>query len=358
MSAGVDLVITTYNRRELARRAVANALEQDCPGLRVTVVDDGGSDGTTEALRGGFGDRIRVIRQANAGLSAARNRGIAETSSKYVAFLDDDDLLLPGKLRRQRDLLEADPSLGFCYSSGFMIKSWRPDAERIVGGPRGEVFSDLLRQNAGPPLAYMVRRDLLGKTGTFDESLTSVEDWDLWLRCARVACCGYDPEPGYRYFLFAENMSRNHENMLRHMLLVFDRYVDDWDAPAALKREYRARHQVKFVRRFFDDGRPDRAVDVFREAWLATTLSARLLPARYLSAYLRRDGRWFAANVGRAIRSDARSRAAAVGNLVRAAARQARAGDVAGARTIVCSLAPRGASRMLPPGEYESTGPA
>lgn len=330
-----DLIITTYNRRELVSRAVNSALDQDCPELTVTVVDDGGSDGTTGLLRETFGDRISVLEKPNGGLSSARNYGITKTRGAFIAFLDDDDVLLPGKLRRQRDLFLGDPEMGFCCSAGYMEKSWREGRELVREEHRGQVLGALLRQNFGPPHGYAVRRSLVEEVGGFDEELTSVEDWDYWLRCAARTNCGYDPAPGYIYHLEEGNMSRDHENMLHHYLLVYDRHVDAWDGSIADKRDYRAGHLVKFVRRFMDSGDVDRAAIVFRDALRESPLAVRLLPRPYLRQYLAADGEWFSRHAPALVNGSARGTASGAGNVLRAGARQASVGDLSGARRLM-----------------------
>src|SRR5262245_47409787 len=93
----VSVLVPTYNRSKLVRRAVESALAQSYRRLEVLVVDDGSSDDTRQVIEG-MDPRVRYIRQANAGVSAARNRGIAEARGEFVAFLDSDDEWLPWKL--------------------------------------------------------------------------------------------------------------------------------------------------------------------------------------------------------------------------------------------------------------------
>ncbi len=96
----VSVVIPTYNRAQMVSEAVRSVLEQTFGDLEVIVVDDGSTDGTREALKP-HADKIRYLRQENSGVSAARNRGIAEARGSLIAFLDSDDLWLPAKLKNQ-----------------------------------------------------------------------------------------------------------------------------------------------------------------------------------------------------------------------------------------------------------------
>lgn len=104
----ISVVIPTYNRREKVVRAVRSALAQEGVSVEVIIVDDGSTDGTFDALNREFGDRVMVLRQVNAGVSAARNRGIDAASAEWVAFLDSDDEWLPEKLSDQVQSCETD----------------------------------------------------------------------------------------------------------------------------------------------------------------------------------------------------------------------------------------------------------
>ena len=94
---GLTVVIPTYNRADLLGEAIDSVLTEKWPNLELLVVDDGSTDETPKLLAG-YGDQLRVIRQENAGESAARNTGIRAATHQLVALLDSDDYWLPGKL--------------------------------------------------------------------------------------------------------------------------------------------------------------------------------------------------------------------------------------------------------------------
>jgi len=104
----VSVVIPTRDRRDLLGAALSSVLGQSGVDLEVLVVDDGSSDGTAEMVTGLRDGRVRLLRRERAGgVSAARNRGIAEATGGWIALLDDDDLWAPDKLARQLDAMEA-----------------------------------------------------------------------------------------------------------------------------------------------------------------------------------------------------------------------------------------------------------
>jgi glycosyltransferase involved in cell wall biosynthesis len=181
----VSVIIPTCNRAWCLAEAVESVLAQDVAGVELIVVDDGSTDRTPELLAG-YGERIRVLRRENRGVSAARNAGIAAARGELVAFLDSDDVWLPGKLRAQVDFFAAHPQALICQTEELWVK----DGRRVNPGRRhrkrgGMIFEPSLELCLVSPSAVVVRRELFERVGLFDEGLPACEDYDLWLR---VSC--------------------------------------------------------------------------------------------------------------------------------------------------------------------------
>src|SRR5262245_2694634 len=111
----VTVVIPCFNYGRYLHEAVTSALRQAGGPPRVVVVDDGSTDGDTDTALAELPQEVLVVRQANSGVSVARNRGFAESDTPYVVFLDADDRLAPGALSVLRAPLDADHGLGFAY---------------------------------------------------------------------------------------------------------------------------------------------------------------------------------------------------------------------------------------------------
>lgn len=196
----VSVVMPAWNAERWVARAVDSALAQDHEPKEVIVVDDGSTDGTPGVLAR-YGRRIRVVRQPNRGLPAARNAGLHAARGELVAFLDADDRWLPGKLAAQVALMRERPELGFCATEAWL----EDEAGRRLGrwrdeGPLpGRTFLEtLFARNAavaGSGSAVMVRRELALAVGGFDETLPALEDVDMWMRLAAVAAYACVPEP-------------------------------------------------------------------------------------------------------------------------------------------------------------------
>jgi len=180
----VNVVIPTFNRNGMLKDAVDSVLDQDYGNTELIVVDDGSTDATVRTLSA-YQNRLRLIRQENRGVSAARNTGIRAAAGTLIALLDSDDLWLPGKLRTQVDYFEAHPEALICQTE----EIWIRNGVRVNPGKRhrkqaGDIFERSLSLCLVSPSAVMMRKSLLDEVGLFDEDLPACEDYDLWLRIA------------------------------------------------------------------------------------------------------------------------------------------------------------------------------
>jgi glycosyltransferase involved in cell wall biosynthesis len=178
----VSVIIPTYNRGWIIKEAIDSVLAQDYKDFELIVVDDGSTDNTSGILAS-YGNNIRVHFQENKGVSAARNRGIAEASGQFIAFLDSDDLWLPRKLFTQVDFFDQMPNALICQTEEIWIRNGqRVNPKKRHKKPSGMIFEPSLELCLVSPSAVMIRRSLFGKVGEFDVTLPACEDYDLWLR--------------------------------------------------------------------------------------------------------------------------------------------------------------------------------
>ena len=184
--ATISVIIPTFNRALKTARAVASVLYQRYTDYEIVVVDDGSDDDTPIFLKQ-FGKRIRRIEHTkNRGVSAARNTGIRNSDSPFIAFLDSDDYWLPGKLEKQMDFFSSEPEAVICQTEEIWIRNGRfANPAKKHRKPTGDLFTPSLKLCLISPSAVMVKRSLLDEVGLFDESLPACEDYDLWLRIAR-----------------------------------------------------------------------------------------------------------------------------------------------------------------------------
>lgn len=111
----VSVILPTYNRARIVQRAIDSALAQTCPSIEIVVVDDGSTDDTPSVLAR-YDARVRVIRQRNAGVAAARNTGLSHAKGEFIAFLDSDDYWLPWKVEAEMAVLRAHPDVGLVWT--------------------------------------------------------------------------------------------------------------------------------------------------------------------------------------------------------------------------------------------------
>jgi glycosyltransferase involved in cell wall biosynthesis len=228
-----SVIIPAFNAAGTVSSAIDSVLAQTTSDLEVVVVDDGSTDGTGE-LVGQFADpRIRLISQSNRGLPAARNAGIAAARAEYVAFLDSDDLLLPDYLELSGRALRENPGAGFAYTDAYVFddvsgrvrhRSAMARNRPPVPAPtdRDTFLLALLERNF-VFVAVTAPKPVLDTVGGFDESRTSSEDYELWLR---IVLRGYRAAwvPG-RHALYrkrARQMSRNLATMSRNLADVYE----------------------------------------------------------------------------------------------------------------------------------------
>ncbi len=191
----ISVVIPTYNRNLLVRRAIDSVLAQRLQPDEIIVVDDGSDDDTVASLQG-YKQRITLIVQKNSGVSAARNRGIAAARGAWIAFLDSDDTWHPQKLLLQRDLHRKTPGLRWSHTGERWIRNGREIRQkRDHAKPEGDAFVENLPFCKIAPSSVLIHRSLFTEAGCFDTALPVCEDYDLWLRFLRCAPVGLVDKP-------------------------------------------------------------------------------------------------------------------------------------------------------------------
>jgi glycosyltransferase involved in cell wall biosynthesis len=222
----VSVIVPTRDRRARLGLTLQSVLWQRSVDLEIVVVDDGSSDRTSEMIARMRDQRIRLVRNpVPLGEGGARNRGVEHAAAPWIAFLDDDDLWAPDKLRRQLDAVRR-AGAGWVYAGDVVIDD---DLEILHGArppPPRQVMRDLMRHNAVPAGAsnVLVDASLLARVGPFDPELHRTTDWDMWLRLARVGPPTWVPLPLVANCAHPASISRDMEMLFAELPLIAERH--------------------------------------------------------------------------------------------------------------------------------------
>jgi glycosyltransferase involved in cell wall biosynthesis len=274
----VSVVVPTRNRRALLERALTSALGQRGVRQELVVVDDASDDGTAAYLAALAGGTVSVVRNSEpTGVSRARNAGLAVARAPWVAFLDDDDLWAPDRLRAQLDELELRPDAGWACAASVVVDS----DLRIIGAQHPPAPESLpgriLRYNAVPGGAsgVLARTGLVRELGGFDPRLRILADWDLWIRLVLRSPLASVDRPLVAYVLHGANMTATPTGFPEELGRIRVAYADerarcgvelneagwaDWFAELERRAGKRLRPGLGLARRAVAERRPELVV--------------------------------------------------------------------------------------------------
>jgi cellulose synthase/poly-beta-1,6-N-acetylglucosamine synthase-like glycosyltransferase len=250
-----SVVITTYNRSSLLPYAIESA-KKAATDAEVIVVDDCSTDDTPDVCAK-IADIRHIRLSANRGLAHARNVGISESSSEFVAFLDDDDLRLPNSIDKQLRAIAVDENIALCYGQALIGDARRqlPTGEIYpLKCPQGDIFWELLEDNFIPMPSVLARKSSLRAAGGFNTDLKLIEDWDMWLRLSEQFLVAALAEPvaiHRKATAVSGQMCSNSAALLEQALEVQQSALDRPRARAATGKQ-RRHVQRKFRNRVYD----------------------------------------------------------------------------------------------------------
>ncbi|MEA3371167.1 MAG: glycosyltransferase [Campylobacterota bacterium] len=222
----ISVVIPTYNRYEVLKRALTSVFTQTHSSFEVIVVDDGSSDKTQQIVQD-F-PQIKYFYQENCGVSSARNLGIKKASCDWIAFLDSDDEWHENKLKEQVAFHKENPEILMSYTD----EKWIRDSLEVKVPKKfrkfgGEIFQECLSYCIIAPSATLIHKDLLNAVGVFDESLDVCEDYDLWLRVADKNLIGLvDKKLITKYAGHDDQLSFKHWGMDRFRVVALEKLLN------------------------------------------------------------------------------------------------------------------------------------
>lgn len=230
MQPKVSVIIPAYNSALFIAATIRSVLDQTYGNYEVIIVDDGSTDDTLQVLNTfvpsscDFVEKpIRVFSKSNGGPASARNLAIRNSTGKYIAFLDGDDLWTPDKLAEQVAFLEQHSEVGMTFAEAivFTERNGQKEFREKIGYTGETSFCHLLLGDHIPNSTVMIRRECVDKIGLLNESseLVAVEDYEYWLRLARSFPIKGIAKPMAYYRVHANNLMGDGEDIERGLRL-------------------------------------------------------------------------------------------------------------------------------------------
>jgi glycosyltransferase involved in cell wall biosynthesis len=256
----ISVVLPVYNGEKTITETINSVLKQTFTDFELIVINDGSQDSTLNIINEITDPRIQVYSYPNKGLAASRNRGIAQATGQYICFIDADDLWTIDKLDAQFKALQENSQAALAYSwTDYIDESSQFIRSGSYMSVMGDVYANLLLvdflENGSNPL---IRSEALAAVGNFDESLTSAEDWDMWLRLAARYPFVAVSSAQILYRVSANSMSANVLRMEAETMLVIERAFEL--APASLQylKPYSQANIYKYLTYKVLEGLPER----------------------------------------------------------------------------------------------------
>jgi glycosyltransferase involved in cell wall biosynthesis len=236
----VSIITPTYNQAAFLPETIESILTQDHAPLEYIVIDDGSTDATAQILSS-YDDRLIRIRQDNKGQSATINRGFGVAKGDILAWLNSDDTLLPGAVRRVAGYFAAHPEVDIVFGDTLFTdargQTLRCSDRRAAFDYEAFVVS---AENPIPQPSAFLRRRVIEKEGLLDPSLVYFMDWDYWLRAGLAHAIAYTPDLLSTYRLHpASNTESRAAQVAPELEAVYRGYFRRLDVPARIRAQER-----------------------------------------------------------------------------------------------------------------------
>lgn len=246
MNSSVSVIIPAHNAEAYLADAIKSVLAQTTPPNEIIVVDDGSTDRTSDVARS-FGRQVCYLHQSNAGPAAARNRGVAEARSGWVAFLDADDVWFPTKLEVQLNMLRTLPAKSVLCSDRLIFEGIVPSPTKHIDDPiphKQLRVQNMIFRSTVATSSVLAPKDEILNAGGFDPRFPVAEDYALWLKLASrlpfIQVCS----PLVAYRVTPTGLSQNLERMRDNELRVLEDFLAsshlDSTLPKRMTRKLRA----------------------------------------------------------------------------------------------------------------------
>jgi glycosyltransferase involved in cell wall biosynthesis len=244
----ISVIIPAFNAQETILEAILSVQNQTFSDLEIIVVNDGSNDHTLDILQKILEPRLKIFSCVNSGVSAARNYGISQATSDFIAFLDADDLWTSDKLELQLEALRINPKAGLAYS--WVLYKFESERDSYIDASNsfeGKVYADLLIKNfvqsGSNPL---IHKKIIDSIGCFDPELKTCEDWDFYLRVAAKWDFALVRKAQIIYRQSSTSLTSKINLMEKYSLIVIDRAF----SKAPLEFQYLKRQSLAWAYQF------------------------------------------------------------------------------------------------------------
>ncbi len=239
--AKVSIILPTYNRTQVIKRAINSVLNQSYSNFELIIIDDGSTDNTAEVIKSFNDERIQFIRNDNnRGQAIARNIGLKRAKGSYIAFLDSDDVWHKDYLEKQIETLSNMPDeYGLVY-----CKCRRLNNSKITFLPptlikEEDIKEQLIKENFTTLQAILLKRGCLEKCGYLDERMTALEDWDFFIRLSDICRFKYNDEVLVDMYASRDGVNNNIADRIAAREHILDKNSDTFkDYPETLASHF------------------------------------------------------------------------------------------------------------------------
>lgn len=232
----IAVIVPVFNGEKFIVRALNTIFEQSFLPTEVIIVDDGSKDKTVELINRYIADNIKVkkylkiLYQKNKGAGAARNKALAITTSKWIAFLDSDDLWDKKKLEKINEIIMKNPDVGIITHDEYEAEENNLNSQKYIPRhknlKREDLFLQLYKGNIFSTSCMVIKKEIIEKAGNFDETLLSAQDYDLWIRCSQYSNVIYLKEPLATYIVRSDNITSNTYRRYKCEIKIYKKYQE------------------------------------------------------------------------------------------------------------------------------------
>ena len=262
----VSVVIVTYNRPDFIGKAIQSVVDQTFQDFEILVVDNGVDKPAKDLVESFKDNRIKYLLQSkNTGCAGGKNIGIKNMKGEFVAFLDDDDVWLPGKLELQMDVFTENPEAGFCFTAVTQVFDHGARDSKVPEGVGNYYEKALQKFSLFLSVTLVIKKVVLDDVGLIDKTLPSCDEAELMIRISKKYKGVGINKPLVRVMSLSshQQMGRNRQIRIDGREMLFERYKKEYEE----RPNIFARHLFILAQAYRDSGQYSEAKSTFKKSY-------------------------------------------------------------------------------------------